>query len=102
MPKKHEHSQNADRIRTPSSEEQGPKPAMPTKSAPERLGPLSMEGLDVEEALKGAMEVTPPERDPEPGDDEDDGMKERMKPTRPWAVRAKRGTVLWEAGHGCQ
>ena len=72
MPKKREHSQNADRIRRPGSEERGQKPAMPTKSNPERLGRLSMEGLDVEEALKGAMEVTPPERDTEPGDDDED------------------------------
>lgn len=41
------------------------------EGVPERLGHLSMEGLDVEEALKGAMEVTLPERDTEP--DEDDG-----------------------------
>lgn len=43
------------------------------EDSPKRLGRLSMEGLDVEDALKGAIEVTPPERDPQPGDDVDDG-----------------------------
>jgi hypothetical protein len=50
---------------------------------PKRLGRLSMDGLDLEEALRGAMEVEPPskadddpEADSEPEQPQDEAKKD--------------------------
>jgi hypothetical protein len=52
----------------------------PTKHDPERLGRLSMHGLDLEKALEGAMQVDPPAKDEDETNSQPKAKKPKPKP----------------------
>jgi len=54
----------------------------PTKHDPERLGRLSMHGLDLEKALRGAMQVDPSAKDEDSANGEAKAKKPKRKPKK--------------------